>query len=234
MRPKIDPQVAFAVGAAPNPALANNPLATAPATREPAILRGEFTMLSAMIFCSIHDKNGSVTLVAAPRYYATFKIALAICASLKIAGAIELRPVGKERCADGPMGRPDASPGVIVGFDHHSDEFNLNEREVNAELRSGCPRMAWNEKYGGFWYVSTARSSRCRATRCRTARRHLLRRRGVSQETVCRHSPMDLTHRTHLPPFPAAGTCSRHWVNPPPHCGPPNHPSPSTPLAIAG
>ena len=53
-----------------------------------------------------------------------------------------------------PKGRPDASPGVIVGFDHHSDEFNLNEREVNAELRSVCPRMAWNEKYGGFWYVS--------------------------------------------------------------------------------
>ena len=62
------------------------------------------------------------------------------------------------------MGRPDASPGVIVGFDHHSDEFNLNEREVNADLRSRCP-VAWNEKYGGFWYVSaTTRSSRCRAT----------------------------------------------------------------------
>jgi hypothetical protein len=52
------------------------------------------------------------------------------------------------------MGRPDASLGVIVGFDHHSDEFNLNEREVNADLRSGCP-VAWNEKYGGFWYVSS-------------------------------------------------------------------------------
>ena len=52
------------------------------------------------------------------------------------------------------MGRPDASPGVIVGFDHHSDEFNLNEREVNADLRSRCP-VAWNEKYGGFWYVSS-------------------------------------------------------------------------------
>ena len=52
------------------------------------------------------------------------------------------------------MGRPDANPGVIVGFDHHSDEFNLNEREVNADLRSRCP-VAWNEKYGGFWYVSS-------------------------------------------------------------------------------
>ena len=52
------------------------------------------------------------------------------------------------------MGRPDVSADVIVGFDHHSDEFNLNEREVNADLRSRCP-VAWNEKYGGFWYVSS-------------------------------------------------------------------------------
>jgi cytochrome P450 len=50
------------------------------------------------------------------------------------------------------MGRPDVSADAIVGFDHHSDEFNLNEREVNSELRSRCP-VAWNEKYGGFWYV---------------------------------------------------------------------------------
>jgi cytochrome P450 len=52
------------------------------------------------------------------------------------------------------MGRPDVSAEAIVGFDHHSDEFNLNEREVNADLRSRCP-VAWNEKYGGFWYVSS-------------------------------------------------------------------------------
>jgi cytochrome P450 len=52
------------------------------------------------------------------------------------------------------MGRPDVSADAIVGFDHHSDEFNLNEREVNADLRSRCP-VAWNEKYGGFWYVSS-------------------------------------------------------------------------------
>src|SRR6478672_8440052 len=51
------------------------------------------------------------------------------------------------------MGRPDVSADAIVGFDHHSDEFNLNEQEVNADLRSRCP-VAWNEKYGGFWYVS--------------------------------------------------------------------------------
>ena len=50
------------------------------------------------------------------------------------------------------MGRPDVSADAIVGFDHHSDEFNLNEREVNADLRGRCP-VAWNEKYGGFWYV---------------------------------------------------------------------------------
>ncbi len=52
------------------------------------------------------------------------------------------------------MGRPDVSADAIVGFDHHSDEFNLNEREVNADLRRRCP-VAWNEKYGGFWYVSS-------------------------------------------------------------------------------
>src|SRR6478672_3086170 len=53
--PKIDAQVAFAVGADPNPALTNNPLATAPATRAPVILRCEFTMLTAIICCSNHD-----------------------------------------------------------------------------------------------------------------------------------------------------------------------------------
>ena len=37
------------------------------------------------------------------------------------------------------MGRPDVSADAIVGFDHHSDEFNLNEREVNADLRRRCP-----------------------------------------------------------------------------------------------
>jgi cytochrome P450 len=52
------------------------------------------------------------------------------------------------------MGRPDVSADVIVGFDHHSDEFNRNELAVNAELRSRCP-VAWNEKYGGFWYISS-------------------------------------------------------------------------------
>jgi len=53
------------------------------------------------------------------------------------------------------MGRPDVSADAIVGFDHHSDEFNLNEREVNADLRSRCP-VAWNEKYGDFSSVSSS------------------------------------------------------------------------------
>src|SRR5258705_12553196 len=51
------------------------------------------------------------------------------------------------------MGRPDVSADAIVGFDHHSDQFNLNERAVNADLRLRCP-VAWNENYGGFWYVT--------------------------------------------------------------------------------
>ena len=65
--PKNDAQVAFAVGADPNPALANNPLAMAPATRAPVILRGEFTLLSAINCCSIHDKNASIPLVTMSR-----------------------------------------------------------------------------------------------------------------------------------------------------------------------
>jgi cytochrome P450 len=42
---------------------------------------------------------------------------------------------------------------VIVDFDHHCDEFNLNELAVNAELRRRCP-VAWNLNYGGFWFVA--------------------------------------------------------------------------------
>src|SRR6201991_2639498 len=45
------------------------------------------------------------------------------------------------------MGRP------TVDFDHHSEEFTLNETTVNADLSSRCP-VAWNERYGGFWYVT--------------------------------------------------------------------------------
>lgn len=49
---------------------------------------------------------------------------------------------------------PDVRPDAIVDFDHHSDEFNLNERAVNAELRQKCP-VAWNENYGGFWFLTS-------------------------------------------------------------------------------
>ncbi|OBF39653.1 hypothetical protein A5724_08245 [Mycobacterium sp. ACS1612] len=41
---------------------------------------------------------------------------------------------------------------VAVEFDHHSEAFSREELEINADLRNRCP-VAWNEKYGGFWYV---------------------------------------------------------------------------------
>ena len=50
--------------------------------------------------------------------------------------------------------RPDVSDDVVVDFDHHSDEFNLNELAINADLRQRCP-VAWNENYGGFWFLSS-------------------------------------------------------------------------------
>jgi cytochrome P450 len=50
--------------------------------------------------------------------------------------------------------RPDVSADAVVDFDHHSDEFNLNELEVNAQLRRRCP-VAWNANYGGFWFVTS-------------------------------------------------------------------------------
>jgi cytochrome P450 len=50
--------------------------------------------------------------------------------------------------------RPNVSADAVVDFDHHSDEFNLNELEINAELRRRCP-VAWNTNYGGFWFVSS-------------------------------------------------------------------------------
>ncbi len=49
--------------------------------------------------------------------------------------------------------RPDLNPDVVVDFDHHSNEFNRNELAINAELRQRCP-VAWNDNYGGFWFVS--------------------------------------------------------------------------------
>ena len=50
--------------------------------------------------------------------------------------------------------RPDVSPDAVVDFDHHSDDFNLNQRTINAELRQKCP-VAWNENYDGFWFLSS-------------------------------------------------------------------------------
>ena len=50
--------------------------------------------------------------------------------------------------------RPDIPAEVKTNFDHHSDEFNLNELAINAELRRTCP-VAWNENYGGFWFLTS-------------------------------------------------------------------------------
>ncbi|MGA9679850.1 MAG: cytochrome P450 [Mycobacterium sp.] len=50
--------------------------------------------------------------------------------------------------------RPDVSPDAVVDFDHHSDDFNLNQRTINAELRQKCP-VAWNDNYDGFWFLSS-------------------------------------------------------------------------------
>ncbi|CPR02774.1 cytochrome P450 superfamily protein [Mycobacterium bohemicum DSM 44277] len=54
--------------------------------------------------------------------------------------------------------RPDVAPDAprvpTVDFDHHSDDYNLNELAKNAELRAKCP-VAWNTNYGGFWFLSS-------------------------------------------------------------------------------
>ncbi len=49
---------------------------------------------------------------------------------------------------------PDVSHDVVVDFDHHSVDFNLNQRTINAELRQKCP-VAWNENYDGFWFLTS-------------------------------------------------------------------------------
>src|ERR1700754_5015607 len=51
------------------------------------------------------------------------------------------------------MGRPDITADAVVDFDHHSDEYSSNEVEINADLRQRCP-VAWNDNYGGFWFVT--------------------------------------------------------------------------------
>jgi cytochrome P450 len=54
----------------------------------------------------------------------------------------------------GIIRRADVDADVVVDFDHHSDEFNLNELAINAELRRKCP-VAWNDNYGGFWFLTS-------------------------------------------------------------------------------
>lgn len=54
----------------------------------------------------------------------------------------------------GVTGGRDVAPEVVVDFDHHSDEFNLNQQKISGELRRRCP-VAWNENYGGFWFVTS-------------------------------------------------------------------------------
>jgi cytochrome P450 len=51
------------------------------------------------------------------------------------------------------MGLPDVSTDAIVDFDHHSDDYHRDELGINADLRRRCP-VAWNENYGGFWFVT--------------------------------------------------------------------------------
>jgi cytochrome P450 len=51
------------------------------------------------------------------------------------------------------MGQPDVRADAIVDFDHHSDDYHRNELQINADLRRRCP-VAWNERYGGFWFVT--------------------------------------------------------------------------------
>src|ERR1700741_198179 len=50
--------------------------------------------------------------------------------------------------------RPNVSQDALADSDHHSDEFNLNELSINADLRQKCP-VAWNQNYGGFWFLSS-------------------------------------------------------------------------------
>lgn len=42
---------------------------------------------------------------------------------------------------------------ATVEFDHHSQIFADNWREVTADLRGRCP-VAWTEAHGGYWVVS--------------------------------------------------------------------------------
>lgn len=50
--------------------------------------------------------------------------------------------------------KPVDAQKATAQFDHHSDEFNLDELAATAELRSTCP-VVWNENHGGFWFLTS-------------------------------------------------------------------------------
>jgi cytochrome P450 len=50
--------------------------------------------------------------------------------------------------------RPDIRVDAVVDFDHHADEFNVDQAAASAEVRRRCP-VAWNPRYGGFWFVTS-------------------------------------------------------------------------------
>lgn len=52
-----------------------------------------------------------------------------------------------------PTRPEEVSEDVVVDVDHHSAEFNLNEVEETAAIRSRCP-VAYNPRHGGFWLVT--------------------------------------------------------------------------------
>ena len=72
-------------------------------------MRDEFTMLSAFICCSNHDKNASIPLVKYPCHDGRG----GICVSLKSRAGLELRPIRYERCANSAMGGPEAPPSAV-------------------------------------------------------------------------------------------------------------------------
>jgi cytochrome P450 len=100
-------------------------------------------------------------------------------------------------------GRTDVSANVVVDFDHHSDEFNLNEMRINAELRRQCP-VARNENYGGFWFVTSYDA--------------------VAQIARDGDTFAHNTSRTH----PMASTTRAKWVSHVPKANPPSESAKST------
>ncbi|KUI21608.1 cytochrome [Mycobacterium sp. GA-1285] len=48
---------------------------------------------------------------------------------------------------------PDVSADAVVQFDHHSEDFTRDDLQISSAIRRRCP-VAWNESYGGFWFVT--------------------------------------------------------------------------------